>query len=296
MALLIALALAIADAKGLGEGKAPGLAGDLAALPAVMDTVATGFYDKAKALGAELARSDMMLLAGAGPHLAPAAFGAAKLKELAPIHAIAFPLEEYHHYRTQKAGDPLFLIAPDQASRQRALETAIVGKGVEGHTIALVPEGETGFWRLLRPCLASAARADRIGAAGLQRAAASLRLPRDQGARRARPRRPAARRPRCVTPELVTAGGLTVDHVISADGTVALARVGGNGAYSSVGALCWRERVGLVSVAVASYPRETLARLRDNGVARSTVSSWSMSRSRAAIGSSTTMKAIAASG
>jgi ribokinase len=70
-----------------------------------------------------------------------------------------------------------------------------------------------------------------------------------------------------VTPELVTAGGLTVDHVISADGTVALARVGGNGAYSSVGALCWRERVGLVSVAVASYPRETLARLRDNGVA-----------------------------
>lgn len=70
-----------------------------------------------------------------------------------------------------------------------------------------------------------------------------------------------------MTPELVTAGGLTVDHVISADGTVALARVGGNGAYSSVGALCWREHVGLVSVAVASYPRETLARLRDNGVA-----------------------------
>lgn len=70
-----------------------------------------------------------------------------------------------------------------------------------------------------------------------------------------------------MTPELVTAGGLTVDHVISANGTVALARVGGNGAYSSVGALCWREHVGLVSVAVASYPRETLARLRDNGVA-----------------------------
>ena len=55
-----------------------------------------------------------------------------------------------------------------------------------------------------------------------------------------------------MTPELVTAGGLTVDHVISADGTVALARVGGNGAYSSVGALCWREPIGRVSVAVAS--------------------------------------------
>ena len=145
MALLLSLALAIAKAKGLAEGKSPGLAADLAELPAMMDAVSTGFYDRAKTLGVELARSDMMLLAGAGPHLAPAAFGAAKLKELAPIHASAFPLEEYHHYRTQKAGDPLFIIAPDSASRQRALETAIVGKGVGGHTIALVPEGESAF-------------------------------------------------------------------------------------------------------------------------------------------------------
>ena len=145
MALLLSLAIAIAKARGHGEGRAPGLAADLEALPALMDTVSTGFYDKATALGVKLARADMMLLAGAGPHFAPAAFGAAKLKELAPIHAIAFPLEEYHHYRTQKAGDPMFLIAPDQASRGRALETAIVGKGVGGHTIVLAPEGETAF-------------------------------------------------------------------------------------------------------------------------------------------------------
>ncbi len=145
MALMIALAIAVAKARGRGEGEAPGLAADLAALPALIDSVATGFYDRAAALGVELARADLMLLAGAGPHFAPAAFGAAKLKELAPIHAIAFPLEEYHHYRTQKQGDPMFLIAPDAASRQRALETAIVSKGVGGHTIALVPEGETAF-------------------------------------------------------------------------------------------------------------------------------------------------------
>lgn len=145
MALMLSLALEIAKARGLGEGKAAGLAADLAALPEVMDQVANGFYERTTALGKTLARADMVLLAGAGPHLAPAAFGAAKLKELAPIHAIAFPLEEYHHYRTQKSGDPLFLIAPDQASRQRALETAIVGKAVGGYTIVLVPEGETGF-------------------------------------------------------------------------------------------------------------------------------------------------------
>ena len=103
------------------------------------------FSERAEALGKELARADIVLLAGAGPHFAPAAFGAAKLKELAPIHAIAFPLEEYHHYRTQKAGDPMFLIAPDEASHQRALETAIVARGVGGHTIALLPEGETAI-------------------------------------------------------------------------------------------------------------------------------------------------------
>ena len=145
MALMIALALAIARARGRAEGDAAGIGDDLKALPALIDQVAVAFGEKTKALGQELARAELVLLAGAGPHFAPADFGAAKLKELAPIHAIAFPLEEYHHYRTQKAGDPMFLIAPDGASRQRALETAIVSKGVGGHTIALVPEGETAF-------------------------------------------------------------------------------------------------------------------------------------------------------
>ena len=70
-----------------------------------------------------------------------------------------------------------------------------------------------------------------------------------------------------MTPELVTVGGLTVDNVISSDGTVALARVGGNGAYSSVGALCWARTVGLVSVAVSTYPKPALETLARNGIA-----------------------------
>jgi ribokinase len=67
-------------------------------------------------------------------------------------------------------------------------------------------------------------------------------------------------------PDLVTVGGLTVDNVIAADGRVALARAGGNGAYSAVGALMWQPRVGLVSAAVATYPRETINRLESGGV------------------------------
>ncbi len=155
MAALIELAAAIAAARGRGEGEAPGIRAALHAMPDRMDAVSKAFWAPAEALGRELAKADLMMLAGAGPHFAPAAFGSAKLRELAPIHAYAFPLEEYHHYRTQKDGDVLFLIAPDAASRQRALETAIVGQGVGGRTIALVPEGETGFdahvqhvWRL----------------------------------------------------------------------------------------------------------------------------------------------------
>lgn len=69
-----------------------------------------------------------------------------------------------------------------------------------------------------------------------------------------------------VTPDLVTVGGLTVDNVIAADGWVALAQAGGNGAYSAVGALMWCDRVGLVSQAVATYPREVIARLQAGGV------------------------------
>lgn len=69
-----------------------------------------------------------------------------------------------------------------------------------------------------------------------------------------------------MTPELVTVGGLTVDNVISADGQVALARAGGNGAYSAVGALMWAPRVGLVSCAVETYPRATIDRLEQHGI------------------------------
>jgi len=69
-----------------------------------------------------------------------------------------------------------------------------------------------------------------------------------------------------MVPDLVTVGGLTVDNVIAADGKVALAQAGGNGAYSAVGALMWRPSVGLVSCAVETYPRATIESLESGGV------------------------------
>lgn len=67
-------------------------------------------------------------------------------------------------------------------------------------------------------------------------------------------------------PDLIVVGGLTVDNVVAACGTLGLGQAGGNGAYAAVGALHWVNRVGLVSQAVASYPRDVLRRLAEGGV------------------------------
>lgn len=66
--------------------------------------------------------------------------------------------------------------------------------------------------------------------------------------------------------DLVTVGGLTVDNVIAADGRVGLGQAGGNGAYSAVGARISGGQVGLVSHAVASYPRAVIRRLEHAGI------------------------------
>ena len=152
MALMLALTASVAEARGNG---AAALHAALDALPGQVDAVAQAFYGPAQEVARRLARAELVLLTGAGPYLAAAEVGSAKLGELAPIHAYALPLEEYHHYRTQKAGDPLFLIAPDAASHVRALETAIMSRGIGGFCVALVPDGETEIaevadvaWRL----------------------------------------------------------------------------------------------------------------------------------------------------
>lgn len=140
MALMLAMAASVQKAKG---GDSAALDDALAALPEQVDSVAQSFYEPARSVAKHLAGADLVLTTGAGPFFAPAEFGAAKLKELAPIHAYSFPLEEYHHYRTQKAGDVMFMIAGDTASHARALETAIMSRGCDGYCVALLPEGES---------------------------------------------------------------------------------------------------------------------------------------------------------
>jgi glutamine---fructose-6-phosphate transaminase (isomerizing) len=135
MALLIRLAERWAPPS---RREGPGTALDV--LSGLVDKLAVALDDQMATLGRELAAARLILFAGLGPNLAAASFGAAKIRELAPIHAFALPLEEYHHYRTQKRGDPLFLIATDWASRERALDTALISQRVGGRTIAILAD------------------------------------------------------------------------------------------------------------------------------------------------------------
>jgi glucosamine--fructose-6-phosphate aminotransferase (isomerizing) len=72
-------------------------------------------------------------------------FGAAKVKECTPDHAIAIPLEEYHHYHSQKPGDPLFLIAPNGLSVPRARDTAEEGMRYGGKVYAVTARDNATF-------------------------------------------------------------------------------------------------------------------------------------------------------
>jgi len=130
------IALLVACAEALRPD--PALRAALLALPAQADRLGALTAAPMAEAGRAFARAGFLAFTGAGPFHAAAEIGAAKIRELGPVHAVAWPLEEVHHYRAQKPGDPLVLLAPDAASRPRALDTAIVGAGVGGRTLALL--------------------------------------------------------------------------------------------------------------------------------------------------------------
>ncbi|WP_376093638.1 hypothetical protein ACE7GA_25915 [Roseomonas sp. CCTCC AB2023176] len=130
------IALLVAAAEAMAPD--PDLAEALRGLPERADAVSTLAAEPMAEAGRTFAAAGFLAFTGAGPYAAMAAIGAAKVRELGPVHAVAWPLEEMHHYRAQKEGDPLVMLAPDAASRPRALDTAIVGAGVGGRTLAIL--------------------------------------------------------------------------------------------------------------------------------------------------------------
>lgn len=143
LAGLVLFAAMLAEARNGSSASERGAVMDaLAKLPEQVQQALDRTDARMAELGEELRNAPIQLFAGGGPALAAASFGAAKVKELCPVHAIAMPLEEYHHYRAQKPDDPLFLVAPRGMSVRRTLDTVLESKRVGGRTIALVTEGD----------------------------------------------------------------------------------------------------------------------------------------------------------
>ena len=146
-----ALALLLDLAIRVGERRVPGQAAALRAafdaLPDVMTGVLSRIDPVFSAIAGDEVAADVrnVLFSGAGPNLASAMVGAAKVKECTTLHAVEIQVEEYHHYNSQKAGEPLFLLAPSGPSISRSVDTGRDALRWGGRLYVVTTEGERAF-------------------------------------------------------------------------------------------------------------------------------------------------------
>ncbi|MET0456104.1 MAG: SIS domain-containing protein [Mycobacterium sp.] len=155
-----ALALLLELAIGVGERRAaPGastLRTAFGSLPDLMSQV----LEHVDPIVADIAAAEVdagvgtVLFSGAGPNLASAIVGAAKVKECTQLHATEIQVEEYHHYNSQKAGEPLFLLAPSGPSVPRAVDTGTDALRWGGRLYVVTTDGERAFDHLGAPVIA----------------------------------------------------------------------------------------------------------------------------------------------
>ncbi len=115
---------------------------ELHATPQMIGETLQKYSDLVASIATAEGSKPVYLFAAGGPCYASAMNGAAKVKECSPAHAIPIMLEEYHHYNSQKAGEPLFLIAPHGPSLPRAADTAFEGKRMGGKVYSIISEGD----------------------------------------------------------------------------------------------------------------------------------------------------------
>jgi glucosamine--fructose-6-phosphate aminotransferase (isomerizing) len=138
MATLLQFAIDFAQARGVDPAQVRRFQENLDRAPELMAAALSSTNDAVL----EIARLEhdrkMYLFAGGGPCFAAAFFGAAKVKEGSPDQALAVQMEEFHHYNSLKAGDPIFVIAPDGYSLPRAVDTARESKRWGGQVYSIV--------------------------------------------------------------------------------------------------------------------------------------------------------------
>jgi glucosamine 6-phosphate synthetase-like amidotransferase/phosphosugar isomerase protein len=153
LALLLELAIRIAERRA--HPKAASLRKAFDEIPDAMAQVLTEIDPLIASIAeAEVAKQvQTVLFSGAGPNLASAIVGAAKVKECTTLHALDIQIEEYHHYNSQKAGEPLFLLAPSGPSVPRAVDTGTDALRWGGRLYVVTTEGEHAFDHLGAPVI-----------------------------------------------------------------------------------------------------------------------------------------------
>lgn len=77
---------------------------------------------------------------GSGSLFGAAQVACAKLRELCPVHASTYPIEEFHHYRSLKKEDPLILFLQGGKINQKEIDTALVGAYDGGKIVVIGSE------------------------------------------------------------------------------------------------------------------------------------------------------------
>lgn len=143
LALLYRLGVEVAKIRGVAA--VADLEPVVLALPGlVADVVARHEAAVAEVAEAEHARA-MYLFAGGGPNWACAVIGAAKVRECSPDHAQPIQVEEFHHYNSQKAGEPIWVIAPEGHSVARAVDTVRDARRYGGSAYVVTTDGVDRF-------------------------------------------------------------------------------------------------------------------------------------------------------
>ncbi len=146
MAILVQLLFETARIRGISQSAIDPLETAFRGIPEQIAHTLQSIDDGIRAVAEKEAERRVYLYAGGGPAYASALFGTAKVKECSPDHGIAIPLEEYHHYNSQKAGDPLFLLAPHGPGVPRALDTLHEGKRWGGQVYSVVSQHDSGLF------------------------------------------------------------------------------------------------------------------------------------------------------
>ncbi|HEY1620597.1 MAG TPA: SIS domain-containing protein [Streptosporangiaceae bacterium] len=142
--IAVLLALAAELGRQRGAAGADHLMTGLQAAPALMTTVLRRL-DAPLRQQAELERDQAMyLFSGAGPAWSAAMAGAAKVREATPDHALAVQLEEFHHYNSIKADEPLWLFVPDERQMPRARDTIEEAARLGGRVHVVATEAAAG--------------------------------------------------------------------------------------------------------------------------------------------------------